>query len=43
VGVHLLVYDHDDMRGAMKPDSHGRSPRGDAKALRKLLQESCDE
>ena len=38
VGVHLLVYDHDDMRGAMKPDSHGRSPRGDAKALRKLLE-----
>ena len=37
VGVHLMVYDHDDMRGAMKPDSHGRSPRGDAKALRKLL------
>ena len=43
VGVHLMVYDHDDMRGAMKPDSHGRSPRGDAKALRKLLEESRDE
>ena len=38
IGVHLMVYDHDDMRGAMKPDSHGRSPRGDAKALRKLLE-----
>ena len=38
VGVHLMVYDHDDMRGAMKPDSHGRGPRGDAKALRKLLE-----
>ena len=43
VGVHLLVYDHDDMRGAMKPDGRGQSPRGDAKALRKLLQESLDE
>ena len=43
VGVHLMVYDHDDMRGAMKPDSHGRSPRGDARALRKLLGESRDE
>lgn len=32
VGVHLLVYDHDDMRGAMKPDGRGQSPRGDAKA-----------
>ena len=38
-----MVYDHDDMRGAMKPDSRGRSPRGDAKALRKLLEESRDE
>lgn len=43
VGVHLMVYDHDDMRGAMKPDSHGRSSRGDARALRKLLEESRDE
>lgn len=43
VGVHLMVYDHDDMRGAMKPDSHGRSPRGDARALRKLLEERRDE
>ena len=43
VGVHLMVYDHDDMRGAMKPDSRGRSPRGDAKALRKLMEESRDE
>ena len=43
VGVHLMVYDHDDMRGTMKPDSRGRSPRGDAKALRKLLEESRDE
>ena len=43
VGVHLMVYDHDDMRGAMRPDSRGRSPRGDAKALRKLLEESRDE
>ncbi|PIG07617.1 hypothetical protein [Comamonas sp. 26] len=43
VGVHLMVYDHDDMRGAMKPDSRGRSLRGDAKALRKLLEESRDE
>lgn len=43
VGVHLMVYDHDDMRGAMKPDAQGRSPRGDANALRKLLEESRDE
>ena len=33
VGVHLLVYDFDDLRGALKPDGRGRSPRGAAAAL----------
>jgi hypothetical protein len=37
VGVHLLIYDHDDLRGALKPDGKGRSPRGDAAAVRALL------
>ncbi|WP_205589451.1 hypothetical protein [Comamonas sp. lk] len=37
VGIHLMVYDRDDVRGALKPDSAGRSPRGDVQALRKLL------
>lgn len=37
IGVHLLVYDHDDVRGALKPDSKGRSPRGDVAAVRALL------
>ncbi|MBA4255070.1 MAG: hypothetical protein C0445_04265 [Polaromonas sp.] len=37
VGVHLLIYDADDMRGALKPDGQGRKPRGDAAALRALL------
>jgi len=40
VGVHLLVYDHDDLRGALKPDSKGRSPRGDLAAVRRLLPET---
>lgn len=40
VGVHLLVNDLDDMRGALQPDARGRRPRGDAAALRRLLQES---
>jgi hypothetical protein len=35
--VHLLVHDHDGLRGALKPDALGRKPRGDAKALRALL------
>ena len=39
VGVHLLIYDFDDLRGALKPDSRGRSPRGDAAALRGLLHD----
>jgi hypothetical protein len=37
VGVHLLIYDHDDVRGALKPDAKGRSPRGDIVAVRTLL------
>jgi hypothetical protein len=40
VGVHLLVYDHDDLRGALKPDAKGRTPRGDLAAVRALLKES---
>ena len=40
VGVHLLVYDHDDLRGALKPDAKGRTPRGDAAAVRALVEAS---
>ena len=36
-GVHLMVYDHDDLRGALRPDAKGRKPRGDQVAVRKLL------
>jgi len=39
IGVHLLVYDHDDVRGALQPDAQGRSPRGDLKAVDALLKE----
>lgn len=38
VGVHLMIYDLDDLRGALRPDAQGRTPRGDAAALEKLLQ-----
>ena len=37
VAVHLTVLDHDDLRGALRPDAHGRSERGDAAALRLLM------
>jgi hypothetical protein len=39
VGVHLLVYDHDDVRGAMRPDTKGRTPRGDVAAVKRLLHD----
>ena len=39
VGVHLLIYDLDDLRGALRADGRGRAPRGDAAAVRQLLQE----
>jgi hypothetical protein len=38
IGVHLLVYDLDDLRGALKPDAQGRTPRGDLAALRRLIE-----
>ncbi|MDB5752900.1 MAG: hypothetical protein JWP65_3321 [Ramlibacter sp.] len=37
VGVHLLIYDHDDVRGALRPDARGRPPRGDLAAVRALV------
>ncbi len=39
VGVHLLVYDFDDLRGALRADGRGRRPRGDVAALRGLLHD----
>ncbi len=37
VGVHLMIYEHDDVRGALKTDKQGRSPRGDMAAVKRLL------
>lgn len=37
VTVHLSVLDHDDLRGALKPDARGRTQRGDLNALRALM------
>lgn len=40
--LHLMVHDHDALRGALKPDSQGRKPRGDVRAVRALLlDEEC--
>ena len=38
IGVHLLVYDLDDLRGALKPDARGPHARGDLQALRRLME-----
>ncbi|MDA8444500.1 hypothetical protein [Paracidovorax valerianellae] len=38
IGVHLLIYDLDDLRGALRPDARGRVPRGDIRAVRKLME-----
>ena len=37
IGVHLMVYDHDDLRGALRPDAKGRTPRGGLVAVQKLV------
>lgn len=36
--VHLSILDHDDLRGALKADASGRPQRGDAAALRQLME-----
>jgi hypothetical protein len=38
VTVHLSVLDHDDLRGALKPDARGSTSRGDLAALRSLME-----
>jgi hypothetical protein len=41
VGVHLLIYDRDDVRGAMRPDAQGRAPRGDIAAVQRLVHDQA--
>lgn len=38
IAIHLLVYDLDDLRGALRHDGKGRAARGDLPALRELLR-----
>ncbi len=38
IGIHLLVYDHDDLRGALRHDAKGRAPRGDLNGVRELMR-----
>lgn len=41
--VHLMVYELDDVRGALKADRQGRKPRGDTAAVRGLLAATSSE
>ena len=38
IGVHFMVYDYDDLRGALKPDDRGRKSRGELAAVEQLLK-----
>ena len=38
IGLHLMIYDEEDIRGALQPDARGRSPRGNTDALRRLME-----
>jgi hypothetical protein len=39
IGVHLMIYDFNDLRGALKLGNQGRKPRGDMAAVTKLLSQ----
>jgi hypothetical protein len=38
VTLHCVVRDHDELRGALKPDAQGRSWRGDLASLRQRME-----
>ncbi|RQH01090.1 UDP-N-acetylmuramate--alanine ligase [Paraburkholderia dinghuensis] len=40
VGIHVALYDTDDLRGAVRADARGRLPRANAEALKALIDES---
>lgn len=40
VGVHLMIYDHDDLKGALRENSRGQTQRGTAAALRQRMLEA---
>jgi hypothetical protein len=40
--VHLLIYDFDDLRGALKTDAQGKTSRGDLAALERILKANHD-
>jgi hypothetical protein len=43
VTVFLTILDHDDLRGALKPDAQGRTQRGDLAGLQRLMTDKPDK
>ena len=39
--VHLMIYDRDDLRGALKPDSQGRPQSGNLQAVKQLMEKDA--
>lgn len=39
IGMHIALYDTDDLRGAVRADARGRAPRANAEAVKALLEE----
>ena len=37
IGVHFMIYDYNDLRGALLPDTHGRPWRWDTEAVRRFV------
>ncbi|HEV3427294.1 MAG TPA: UDP-N-acetylmuramate--alanine ligase [Paraburkholderia sp.] len=40
VGIHVALYNTDDLRGAVRADARGRVPRANAQALQALIDEN---
>ena len=38
IGIHLMIHDHDHVRGALQRDAQGRAPRGGLPAVRALTE-----
>ena len=43
IGVHLMIHDHDEIRGALKHDAKSRAPRGDLRAVQALMENVAHE
>lgn len=43
IGVHLMVYEYDDVRGALRLDAKGRAPRGDLAAVQRLIARPTED